>query len=255
VIAAAILIAVTQAGTPPPFRHLVYNFTYTNSSDQTHHDSGIVNQGDALRHNAVVLPSTGGAAGSTSSGVSNYTNSVNDQGTIVVNVTRIQPDGGLVVAVSEQATGPRAALPATCVVYGNTTVVCDSSKLVNAEELALLRLLGSNFIDPAQIDAKNHWRVDQSSASESDVADFSIGKNDGTTMNITSQRVYKTTGIGLGTTTTNATIVYDFPRALPTSVVEDQVTRQNGTAGDYTTVRTQTSMALVEDSLAKKAAP
>ena len=167
-------------------------------------------------------------------------------------MTRIQPDGGLVVSVSEQANGPRTAVPATCVVYGNTTVVCDSSKVVNAEEMALLRLLGSNFVDPAQIDAKNHWRVDQSSASESDVADFSIGKTDGTTMDITSQRVYKTTGIGLGTTTTNATIVYNFPRALPMSVIEDQVTRQNGSAGDYTTVRTQTSMSLADDSLAKK---
>jgi hypothetical protein len=226
-------------------RHLVYTFTYTNSTDLTQHTSGINGQDDH----------TGFGGSQPASGVKDYKTGGGDRGTIVVDVTRVQPDTGLVVEVSEQANDTRSALPATCVVYGNTTVVCDSSKVVNTEEMELLRLLGSNFIDPAQVDSKNHWRVDQSGPNGSDVADFSIGKNDGGKMDITSQRVVKTTGVGAYTITTDGTIAYDFSRTVPTSVVEDQVMRQNGTGGNYTTVHTMTSMTLAQDSAASNGAP
>jgi hypothetical protein len=233
-------IAVTQN-----VRHLVYNFTYTNSTDLTQHTSGINGQDDH----------TGFGGSQPASGVKDYKTGGGDRGTIVVDVTRVQPDTGLVVEVSEQANDTRSAQPATCVVYGNTTVVCDANKVVNAEEMELLRLLGSNFVDPAQVDAKNHWRVDQSGPNGSDVADFSIGKNDAGKMDIASQRVVKTTGVGAYTITTDGTIVYDFSRTVPTSVVEDQIMRQNGTMGNYTTVHTMTSMTLAQDSAAPSGAP
>ena len=70
---------------------------------------------------------------------------------------RQQNDGGLIVRISEQGEAIRRAPPATCVVYGNTQVICDPDKTVYPEEYTLLRFLGPKFVDPTQLDANRHW--------------------------------------------------------------------------------------------------
>ncbi len=249
-----VLGGTAWAEAPAPVRHLVYNFTYTNTQTVSQHESGISSSDQASPLSASGM--AGGSGGLTgaapASGVSESKNAVGDRGTITVDVVRVEQDTGLVVTVSEQAHDSRSTQPATCVVYGSTNVICDSSKQVNTEELALLRLLGSNFVDPAQIDAKNHWRVDQSGPVTSDVADFSIGKNDSGVMQITSLRVLKASGAQGFTSTTDGTITYDYARLIPTAIVEDETLRKSGGMGGYTTVRTQTTLALATDSAASK---
>lgn len=252
-VAAALTIglgAVASADATAPVRHLVYDFTYTNTQTQTAHDSGI-SSSDAANTSAM---GSGGslAAAAPVSGVADSNAATSDRGQIVVDVMRVQPDGGLVVSVSEQAHDKRSALPATCVVYGNTNLVCDTSKQINTEELSLLRVLGSNFVDLAQIDAKNHWRVDQSGPSNSDVADYSIASSNGAVMKIDSLRVLKEQGVQGFTATTNGVITYDAQRLVPLGLVEDEILRQGGGAGSYTEVRTQTGLSLVTDSAATK---
>jgi len=242
--------AVASADSAAPLRHLVYAFTYSNTQTQTAHESGI---GSSDAANTKSLGGGGSlVAAAPGSGVAQSTAATSDRGQIVVDVVRVQPDGGLVVSVSEQANDKRSALPATCVVYGNTNMVCDTSKQINTEELAVLRVLGSNFIDLAQIDAKNHWRVDQSGATSSDVADYSIASNSGNVMKIDSLRVLKETGAQGFTSTTNGVITYDAQRLVPLGLVEDEILRQSSGAGNYTEVRTQTGISLVTDSLASK---
>jgi len=252
-IAAALTMAfgaTATADTPAPVRHLVYDFTYSNTQTQTAHDSGISSSDSDAK--GAVGSSGSLAAAAPSSGMAQSSAAASDRGQIVVDINRVQPDGGLVVSISENAHDKRSALPATCVVYGNTNMVCDTSKQINTEELALLRVLGSNFVDPAQIDAKNHWRVDQSGATNSDVADYSIAATNGNVMKIASLRVLKETGAQGFTATTNGTITYDAQRLVPLGLIEDEILRQNGGMGSYTEVRTQTGLSLVSDSAASK---
>jgi hypothetical protein len=238
----AALAGLVLGATPPPLpvRQLVYDFTYTNIATMTEHDSGI---------SAAV--GAGNTARAPISGVAESQAADSDLGTISVDVLREQPDTGLIVSISEEAHNRRSSPKATCAVYGNTNVICDPYVHVNTEELALLRLLGSNFVDVDQIDPKNHWRVDQSGRHLSDVADFSIDKNVDGILRISSVRVLREIDAIGFVSTTNGTITYDNARAIPTTIVEDETTRESAGVGAYNTVRTQTSLTLVRDTAAK----
>jgi len=130
VLAFAAAAVVARADTP--LRHLIYSFTYESS-----------------QHGAV--PNEPGSTGNRT-----YNGKLDDQGTMTVDVLREAADRGLVVVVSEQGQNTRRSAPATCAVYGNTTVVCDPSKPVNADAFTLLRFLGANLFDQGQLDAKQH---------------------------------------------------------------------------------------------------
>jgi hypothetical protein len=238
-LALSTLVAVI-AGTPPtgtPLRHLVYTFTWGTANDTEVHTSGM---GDGS------LGSPTGEA----SGMSSFNASVNDKGTITVDVLREQPnDHGLVVTVSEQAQDNRSAATATCVVFGNTDVICDPNAKINYEELTLLRFLGSNFIDPNQIDAKQHWKVGETNGSYSVSADYTIASNASGVMKIDEDRIVSPSKTEISTI--NATIGYDFNRQVPTAITEYAIERHER-GEQYTTVKTETVLSLQTDSLAAK---
>ena len=248
-IAALVLAGVTGAPahadtvavspTPAPIRHLVYTFDYHASTDVTQHDSGIGTNGGGL-----------GNTQSSNSGTVDSKGALTDHGTITVDVVSVQADTGLLVRVSESSTKTRTTDPAPCVVYGNTTVVCDPNKTVNPEEMEVIRLLGRDFVSPASIDANNHWRIALNNATGSMTWDFTIGKVTGTTFEITSQRVTKATGAQAFTATADGKMTYDTARTLPTAIEEDETTRSDQGGGTYTTARAQTSFVLTTDSLA-----
>lgn len=230
VLAGAIPLAAAADAPAKPIRHLVYAFTYTQSLDRTMHDSGI--------------------GGGPASGFADSRGSSTDKGQITADVVAVQPDTGLVVRVSESAQETRSAEPATCVVYGNTTVICDPNAKVNDEELALLRVLGRNFVDPNQIDIKGHWRI-ESSGSEGDVAsDFVLGPPSGGISKISETRVVKENGASRSTMATDGTILYNVDKSVPNSVVEDSTLRQSAGMGAYDTNRTQVALTLATDSMA-----
>ena len=133
-LAIAALVGVTgvPAPAPSPLRHLVYTFTWGTSNSTEVHVSGLSNGSpvSAYTPNQVGNPT----------GISSFDASNSDKGSITVDVLREQPnDHGLVVTVSERAQDTRSANAATCVVFGNTDVVCDPSAKINYEELTLLR--------------------------------------------------------------------------------------------------------------------
>ncbi|HKE37425.1 MAG TPA: hypothetical protein VKB39_08330 [Candidatus Baltobacteraceae bacterium] len=223
--------ATTMTGAPPQ-RHLVYAFTYGVSTDTQMHTSGIAENG------------SGGAA----SGMVDNTGGSSDKGTIVVDVVREQPDSGLVIVVSEQGQATRKAPPATCVVFSDTTTICDPNQKVTAEELTLLRFLGAHFVDPSNLDAKGHWHVERDGPS-STVADYTISKNNNGAMTIDEVRVVKESSSRPQVTNINSTIGYDFTKSVPTSVTEYAILRSEQ-GEQYSTIKSETQLSLQTDSMA-----
>ena len=245
-----IFAGLAPVATPAPARHLVYAFTYAGSQSEVVHDLGVGSSGQ-LDARAMGNVGTAGAtqpemATAPSEGVDG--NGQTDRGSIVVDVLHLQPDTGLVLSVSETAEGRRSAAPATCVVYGDTKVACEAGARVNGEELALLRVLGPTFVDPARLDAKNHWRVDDSGRDGSSVADYQIEKTTDGVMAIAELRVVTIPGAQGYTSTANGAISYDVAHAIPTKIVDDEVVRQNEGVGNVTTVRVRTTLTLTADS-------
>jgi hypothetical protein len=230
-----LLVALAFASVPanvladaPPLRHLVYSFTY-----------------DSSQHGSV--PNDPGSTGNRT-----YNGKLDDTGTITVDVLREAPDRGLVVIVSEQGENTRRAAPTTCAVYGNTSVVCDPSKPVNSEEYTLLRFLGANFIDPNEIDAKQHWVVAHKSSTESVSADYTIASNNNGFMKIDEKRHVEDTSQGAMTVDAETKIDYNYNLLVPTAI--DEYAREDQHAGVNGVAATtyQTTLDLVSDSMAKK---
>jgi hypothetical protein len=236
--------AFAQTSAAAPQRHLVYSFTWGVSNDTQMHTSGMGSEGMADPGGAGIA-----GASNSASGMVDYTGGNSDKGTITVDVTREQPDSGLVVSVSEQGQDTRKAPPATCVVYSDTTIVCDPNKRVNAEELTLLRFLGAHFVDPNNLDSKQHWRVEREGAI-STTADYTIAKNDNGQLTIDEVRVVNESGARPLRSDVNTTIGYDFNRTVPTTIDEYMIQRSEQ-GEQYKTIKSQTVLTLQTDSLAK----
>jgi hypothetical protein len=230
-IAALVFAArVPAAADTAPVRHLVYSFTYGSQQSMTARDATTISAGSNISH---------------------YGGSLGDKGTMTVDVISEQADKGLIVSISEQGENTRKAPPATCVVYGNTSVICDPNKTVNPEEYALLRFLASNFVDPNQLDAKQHWKVTQNGDGMSVFADYTIETNAGGIMAISETRKITQAAPRSMTTNVQTKIGYDFNRLLPTSVDEYVTQRTDAGAQGTSTTIYQTTLKLVSDSMAK----
>jgi len=222
------------AANAKPIRHLSYTFDVAISSDESVHSSGI---------------------GGNGSGVTDYRGGYGDKGTISVDVLAVQPDTGLVVRISEAARETRSANPATCVVYGSSSPICDTSAKINDEELTLLRLLGRTFIDESQMDAKRHWQFASSSPTYSETNDFTVNRDQDGILDITGQRVTKASGARGYDATTNLQITYDKTKVVPTLVKEDTVLRRSEGMGKDNRIETMTTLTLASDSMAAASTP
>jgi hypothetical protein len=223
---------------------LVYSFTYSSAQNVVARDSAT-----SIEQNGEAGTAAQGPVGS-GSGMSHYHGNLTDGGTMTVKIVRQQSDGGLIVTVSEQGENIRRAPLATCVVYGNTQVICDPNKTVYSEEYTLLRFFGSNFVDPNQLDVSRHWSITTNSSSANVKSDYTIDSNANGTMQISETRRIRPVNGGSLTTDVQTKIGYDFTRAIPTSVDEYVTQRQdNGVSGTSTTIY-QTTFALVSTSAA-----
>lgn len=227
-LAAASLPA--SAADQQPLRHLVYNFTVGVTQTNSIHSSGIDN-------------------GATS-GVTDYGGGESDKGTISVDVLQASPDGGLVVKVSEQARNTRSAPAAMCAAYGITgVVICDQSVKVNEEEMALLQVIGRDFVDPTQFDANRHWHRGQSTGDASESDDYTAGPLNNGVMNITMQRVTKVEGAQGYNVVTDGTVTYNLTLSIPTHLTQDAILRSEHGMGQNNRIETKIDMALATDSM------
>ncbi len=220
-------------------RHLAYSFDISITSDLTVHSSGV-----------------GEAGGGTGSGMTHYGGGNSDKGTITVDVMGVQPDTGLVVSVAEQGRGDRTAAPATCVVYGIGSVICDPSAKVNEEEMSLLRVLGRNFVNPSTIDSNHHWQNIETGAGGKEINDYTIShdSHDGM-LNIDFQRVLTVEGAACYRADTHGSLAYNQKLSVPTQVKEDTVTRTHPGQGQDNRVEQQLTLTLTTDSLAQATTP
>ena len=239
-----LLPSVTRADTPVPT--LVYNFTYSANQDINAKDSS--NPAEDWHD---CTGSSGCNPANQGSGTSHYEAALDDKGTMTVGILGKQSDGGLIVSISEAGQQTRRAPPATCVVYGNTRVICDPNKTVYTEEYTLLRFLGQNFVDAANIDAKRHWQVVQDSPTLKVTADYVIGPTTTSDVQISETRKIVTPGQSNVTTDVESKIGYDMSRIVPATVAEYVTQRQDrGVKGMATTIY-QTTLQLVSDTMAK----
>jgi hypothetical protein len=167
-------------------------------------------------------------------------------GTIAVEVVREESDGGLVLRVSEPAPpNPLGgdASGATCVAFGDTTVVCDPNRTISPETVALLGLLGKDFVDASRVDAARHWRV-TTAGGYATTADFTIERSSGTKLAIVERAVRERPGSSEKVDVT-ASIVYDETRSVPLSV--DEATVERTSRGDVVseTVSSHVTLTLV----------
>ncbi len=231
---AAFLAATVRCGSAwadpaaaKPIRHLVYDFTVSIHTDLTLHGAGF----------------------SSGTGITDDTSDADDQGTIVVDVMQVAADGGLVVDVSELARNTRSAKPALCAVYGDGRALCAAGAKVNAEEMALLRLVGRGFVDPSKFDSHGHWQEIASAPGFKETSDFTVTKDAGGMLSVALQRVAAETGVRGFTSTTTGTIGYDLPMTVPTALKQTTVTRTQQGVGRENTVTTQLSLKLAADSM------
>lgn len=235
--ASAPVLAVTNAQMP---RTLVYSFTF--DVEQT---------GDVTNDQNGVAAMTAGNTGQVSSGGSQtYSGNLNDSGQISVNIQREQSDSGLVLTIGEHGSNGRNTGAATCVVYGNTNIICDPNATVTSEEYTLLRFLGSNFINPSEIDENSHWKIQTSDQAVSTVADYHIASNANGLMQITEVREVTQHGPGERRTNIQTKIGYDFNKVVPTSIDEYNIDRVYGGSEATSTSTFQTTLKLVSDSMA-----
>jgi hypothetical protein len=253
VAAASVLLlapSIARADTNvTPAATLVYNFTYSANNQISSRDSA----NPAQAYGAVNSSTGGNDFTNPNSGQGHYEATLTDKGTMTVNIIGKQPDGGLILNISEAGENARRAPAATCVVYGNTRVICDPNKTVFSEEYTLLRFLGLNFVDPSQLDANKHWNATGIGGPGLDVsASYTINSNDKGQMQIGETRKITNTGSTIRVTTdVESKIGYDYNRSVPTSV-EEYVQQRNdqGTNGNSLTTY-QTTLQLVSDTMAK----
>jgi hypothetical protein len=227
ILCAALAPAAAGAGTSAPLRHLVYSFTFE------------------MRENGAV-PNEAGSTGNRT-----YKGTLDDKGTMTVDVLREAADRGLLVVISEEGIDTRKAAPATCAVYGNTDVICDLSKTVNIEEYTLLRFLGANFVDPANVDEKGHWTISVNRGPTSLTADYTINSNDGGELKIDEQRHVKDKSQGFVTSDSETKIDYSGTRLVPVSIEEYKTEDRHAGIGGVSTTVYQTTLTLTSDSMAK----
>jgi hypothetical protein len=119
--AAALVASSAIARAVTTEKELVYSFSYGSEQNITARDA---------QDSSESVDSRSGSLTGATNGISHYQGSLSDKGTITVQVVRKQTDGGLIVSISEQGENTRRAPAATCVVYGNTSVICDPDKTV-----------------------------------------------------------------------------------------------------------------------------
>lgn len=194
--------AGSSAPETKPLRHLEYAFTV--------HREGL---GGAEFNGNYELAEFNGA-GLTGDGGS---------GTMSVDVLSIAPDGALVARISEWVKGDLRAREAyTCMVYGNTTVLCPSVPAPSQAQWVLLSYLGRQFVDGSPWDAQQHWKHTKNTGRYDLVEDFSLlpGSDDKRAL-IREAKVVSVHNGGYSKQREDVMITYDRAMELPDTIHDD----------------------------------
>lgn len=241
--AAFAAVVLAPAGNQPaPIRKLVYSFDLSISSNFEAADN------DMTAAQLDVVPVHRAVTGV---GSRQYIQSAGERGTITVEVMQKQSDDGLVLDISEQTKDARSAEPVTCVVYGDETMMCDESKKINPEEMALLYVLGVHFVNPTRMDDNQHWQYARSETGADVVDDLKVTGHTGDLLNVGFHRTYTVSGGTVERTTTDGAIVYNQALTLPVSLTQDELTDRPSGNSKSQRVEEKLTLKLASDSLTK----
>jgi len=219
-------------------RHLVYDFSVGITNDT--HDTNASQR----------MLSTAGGANASGTGDTQYLGVASDSGKITVDAYGVEPDGGLVVKVSEDAQrGNRTAAPAECVIYPTTNVVCGDG-LVTPEEMDILHTLSPKFFDAAALDTKRHWHEGNDAAGVS--LDFTVTGTSGDNITISEDNNQKIAGVHGGTVHGTATYTYNVAKTITTQMKEYDTIRQQTGPGQYANITVDVTASLATDNVAAK---
>jgi hypothetical protein len=228
--AIAALSAQSPAPSPSPdkpLRHLEYAYSVS--------VQGI----DASEFNGL----NGGVE--TSSGAGGAVTSDGADGTMMVDIMGVNPNGTLRVRISETVKDqPRPRQAFTCDVSGNTTVLCPSVPAPSAAQWVLLSYLGREFVDGAPWTADGHWSRNESSDEFALQEDFTLvdaGKDNKAVVQETKKMDLHNGGFSTATST--ITITYDRKLEVP-DVIRDEVV----TSGGNNTGQAHYTFTLTKDS-------
>jgi hypothetical protein len=225
--------ALPAAADQPVQRHLVYSFSVGVQNDT--HDTDASSK----------MSNMAGGANINGTGDTSYMGVASDKGTIPVDVFGVEPDGGLVVKVSEDGQNGRKASAVECVVYPTTNVICASGQ-VFPEELAVIRTLSPKFFDPSALDAKHHWHQGSDAAGVS--LDFTAGTPAGTVVPISENDDEKVSGAQASTMHGTDTYSYDMTKNLSTQLKEYDTIRKQMGPGQYANIIIDITAQLATDS-------
>jgi hypothetical protein len=221
-------------------RHLVYDFSVGITNDT--HDTNASQRMNGMDKN--------GGSPVSGTGDTQYLGIASDSGKITVDAYGVEPDGGLIVKVSEDAQrGNRSAPPVECVVYPTTNVVCGDG-LVTPEEMAILHTLSPKFFDAAALDTKRHWHEGSDAAGVS--LDFTVTSTSGNSVTIAEDNNQKIAGVHGGTVHGTATYTYDVAKTITTQMKEYDTIRQQTGPGQYANITVDVTASLATDSVAAK---
>jgi hypothetical protein len=242
-------LAVTQHGK----RHLVYSFNIgvNDNTDISKSAAPIDFDMDACKGQRTPsgVPLCGALANQNieQHGVSSYADAASDKGQISIDVAGVQPDGALVVTVTETA-DRRSNAATDCLIYQDTTVKCAGA--VTPEEFAVMRTLSPKFLDPAFSDEGRHWLVEH--GTQNVPSEFTVESKTSSSVTVDEQRAIKMAGANRGTISTEAKYTYDETRLLPTSISEYTFLHYERDAGHTRNATVDITAHLIEDSAVGK---
>jgi len=171
--------------------------------------------------------------------------SVEDHGTVIVDIMGKLADGDLVVRMSGQWSQRLRAVPINAIVTPNGTVELDPSALDDVA-LELLPYFAIAFAPPGTLDTSTHWTVDLAGEKTSISTQYAITAVKGSTVTIHKTQTIK----ALGSETVEGTIVYDTTRLAPISGEVKKRLTQSKTNGE-TTGSLNIRFELVSDTFQK----
>jgi hypothetical protein len=213
-------------------RHLEYAFHVTYVQSGESHDSGMSEDG------------TGGAG----SGVSADFGTGGREGTLAADVTAMTSDGGLVISLNEMIQSePRPEERFTCIVYGDGRTSCPTAATHPSDlENLLLSFMGRGFVDPAKLDAKNHWQRAYSGHEIGVLSDFTVTETgDGKTVLVVEHSNVTSNVPSVGNTVLDAKITYNTALAVPMAMQSESHETFRGSSFE-----TKMNVTLSKDSFA-----
>lgn len=215
-------------------RHLVYKYSVGVQNDT--HDTDASSK----------MSNAAGGGNVNGTGDTSYQGIASDSGTIVVDVYGVEPDGGLIVKVSQTGSrGNRNATPVECVVYPTTNTICASGQ-VFPESLAVIKTLSPKFFDPSALDARHHWHQGNDAAGVS--IDFVAGAPAGTVVPISADDNEKVSGTQGSVLHGTATYSYDMSKSISTQLKEYDTIRKQMGPGQYSNIVIDITAQLATDS-------